>query len=349
MEEIPPNKTKSNVQPAVRRQTGGHTLMACAFGCILLSSFCLVVSGHQGLSPSGAGEDTDVPVPPGVPRTNANIRVHSNLVLIPVTVTDRRGRVVSGLEKEQFTLFEDDAQQKIAYFVAEDAPASVGIVFDASDSMAPKLRKAREAVNALLGSINPDSELFLVKFATKARLLVPMTRRPEEIQNAVDRLEVDGTTALLDGVRLAMAEMAQARYSRKAIIIISDGEDNSSHWTVSELKAAVREQDILIYAIAITNPAHSYVSALQQMGQALLKEIAGQTGGCMFPVNRVQQLPEITDKIGGWLRNQYVLGYVPSSSAMDGTYRKVQLKVARPQGFPRLHAVWRQGYYAPKE
>jgi Ca-activated chloride channel homolog len=323
--------------------------MAYAFGSMLLCSFCLVVSGQQDLSASGAGDDTDVPVSPGVPRSNATIRVHSDLVLIPVTVTDGRGRAVSGLEKEHFTLLEDDAQQDITYFAAEDAPASIGIVFDASDSMGPKLRKAREAVNALLASINPDSELFLVKFASKARILVPMTRSHEEIRNAVETLQTDGTTALLDGVRLAMAEMAQARYSRKALIIISDGEDNSSHWTVSELEAAVREQDILIYAIAISNPVQSYVSPLQQMGEALLKQIAGQTGGCMFPVNKVQQLPEITDKIGGWLRNQYVLGYVPNHSAMAGTYRRVQLKVARPHGFPRLHAVWRQGYYAPKE
>lgn len=322
--------------------------MACAVGCILLSAFGLVVSG-QDLSPSAAAGDTDVPPPPGVPASNATIRVHSDLVLIPVTVTDKRGRTVSGLAKEHFTLFENDAQQDITYFAAEDAPASIGIVFDASDSMGPKLRKAREAVNALLASINPDSELFLVKFASRVRMLVPMTRRPEEIRQAVENLRTDGTTALLDGVRLAMSEMAQARYSRKAIIIISDGEDNSSHWTVSELKTAVREQDIVIYAIAISNPAQSYVSPLQQMGEALLKDIAGQTGGCMFRVNRVQQLPEITDKIGGWLRNQYVLGYVPNHSAMNGTYRRVQLKVTRPQGFPKLHAVWRQGYYAPGE
>ncbi len=323
--------------------------MAWAFGCVLLSSFCLVVSGQQDVSPSGAGDDTDVPVSPGVPGTNTTIRVHSDLVLIPVTVTDGRGRAVSGLEKEHFTLFEDNAQQDVTYFAAEDAPASIGIVFDASDSMGPKLRKAREAVNALLASINPDSELFLVKFASKARILVPMTNRPEEIRSAVETLQVDGTTALLDGVRLAMSEMARARYPRKAIIIISDGEDNSSHWTVSELREAVREQDILMYAIAITNPAQSYASPLEQMGEALLKEIAGQTGGCMFRVNRVQQLPEITGKIAGWLRSQYVLGYVPNHSAMGGTYRKVELKVARPHGFPRLHAVWRQGYYAPKE
>jgi Ca-activated chloride channel homolog len=330
-------------------QLGLRVFMACGLAFIISSSFCLVVSGEQEPSTSAAPIGRDLSISPEIHKTDTIIRVRSDLVLIPVTVTDKSGRAVSGLEKEHFTLFEDDAQQKITHFAAEDAPASIGIVFDASDSMRPKLHKAREAVNDLLSNVNPNSEFFLVRFSTRAQVVVPMTSRLEEIRNCVDGFGVDGSTALLDGVRLAMAEMTHARYSRKAIIIISDGEDNSSHWTVSELKAAVRELDILIYAIGITDSEGSSVSWPQRMSEVLLKEIANQTGGCMFPVTKVQQLPAIADKIGGWLRNQYVLGYVPDHSAMDGTYRKVQLKIARPKGYPRLHAVWRQGYYTPKE
>jgi len=334
----------------IRKRSVARTSLAGVLGCCLFSLFCLVAPGKQELSSSTAGATAaEVSASSGVHKTDATIRVHSDLVLIPVTVTDKRGKAVSGLEKEHFALFEDDTEQNITYFAAEDAPASIGIVFDASGSMGSKLRKAREAVNVLLDSINPDSECFLVKFSTRARVLVPMTRRLQDVRDSVESMEVDGSTALLDGVRLAMTEMAHAQYSRKAIIIISDGEDNSSHWTVSELKAAVREQDILIYAIAITNPAQGYFSPLEKMGEALLKEIAEETGGRMFPVAKVQQLPDIADKIGGWLRNQYVLGYVPNRNAMDGTYRRIQLKITRPKGFPRFHAVWRQGYYAPKE
>jgi Ca-activated chloride channel family protein len=165
----------------------------------------------------------------------------------------------------------------------------------------------------------------------------------------VEGLRVGGSTALLDGVRLGMAEMKHARYERKALIIISDGEDNSSHWTVHELKAAVRQQDILIYSIGISEAVGANGSLPEQMGAALLKEIAGQTGGCMFLVFKLRQLPEIAQKISGWLRHQYVLGYVPDHATMDGTYRRVRLKVVRPKGYPRLHAVWRQGYYAPRD
>ena len=320
--------------------------------CILFSLLGPLVSGQQGPSPYGsANRTTDVPVSPGVYRSDATIQVTSDLVLIPVTVTDGSGKVVSGLEKEHFTLFEDASQQEITHFAAEDAPASIGIVFDASDSMGPRMAKAREAVNALINDANPADEFFMVRFSTEARIVVPLTGRFDEIRNCVENLQVSGTTALLDGVRLAMDEMKKARYSRKAIIIISDGEDNASHWTVRELKAAVREQDILIYAIRIVDSADGYVTYPQQRptGAALLNEIATQTGGRLFDVSKVKQLPDIAAKIGGWLRHQYVLGYVPNQSAKDGSYRKVQLKVARPKGFPKLHAVWRQGYYAPKE
>jgi Ca-activated chloride channel family protein len=336
-----------NVQGAIRLQFGVQAFVVCGLALILSLCFCLAVSSGQ--EPSDIPNGGDRTVAPDVLSADTTLRVRSDLVLIPVTVTDGRGRAVSGLEKEHFTLFEDNEPQKITHFAAEDAPASIGILFDASDSMGPKLHKARESVNALLNNVNPNSEFFLVRFSTTAQIIVPMTSRPEEIRNSVEGLRVDGSTALLDGVRLGMAEMTRARYSRKVIIIISDGEDNSSHWTVSELKSAVREHDILIYAIGITDPVEPYVSSPQLLGEALLKEIAKQTGGRMFAVKRVQQLPDIAGKIGSLLRTQYVVGYVPNHSAMDGTYRKIQLKVTRPKGYPRLHAIWRQGYYAPKE
>jgi VWFA-related protein len=314
-----------------------------AIACVLISSLGLVVNGQQGASTPGSANRTDRLVSAGIYRSDTTILVHSDLVLIPVTVTDGSGKVVSGLEKEHFTLFEDSTQQEITHFAAEDAPVSIGIVFDASDSMEPKLRKAREAVNTLLGNANPEDEFLLIRFSSEARVVVPLTNRLQEVRHEIGAMRVGGTTALLDGVRLAMAEMENARYTRKAIIVISDGEDNSSHWKVADLKAAVRKQDILIYTIGITDPAES------RSGAALLNEIASQTGGHFFEVNKLKQLPEIAAKIGGWLRNQYVLGYVPSRSLRDGAYRRVELKIARPKGYPRLHAVWRQGYYAPKD
>jgi VWFA-related protein len=272
-------------------------------------------------------------------------------VVIPVTVTDSKGRVVSGLQKEHFTLYEDKVQQTITHFAAEDAPVSIGLVFDISESMGSKLPKAREAVAALLKNSNPEDEFFLVEFNHRARLMVDMTKQSEEIQNEVATLQTNGATALLDAVLLALHEMRNAHCTRKAIIIISDGEDNSSHCSVGELKQAVGQADVLIYAIGIADSgaANQMWPSDKLTGSALLREIATQTGGQLFEVNRLKQLPDIASKIGGWLRNQYVLAYVPSTLEKNGGYHRVQVKLATPTGFPRLHARWRIGYYGPSE
>jgi VWFA-related protein len=277
--------------------------------------------------------------------------VHSDLVQIPVTVTDGNGRVVPGLEKEHFTLFEDKVQQVITHFAAEDAPTSIGIVFDTSDSMKFRMNKAHEAVDALLRNANPADEFFLVQFSSHASLVAGMTSNSEEIAQKAAAMRVGGSTALLDAVALGMEEMKNARHLRKAIVIISDGDDNSSRSSVSEIKKIVREGDVLIYAIGITDDIDysMYLQRDKLSGPALLNEIATQTGGRLFEVRKLKQLPDITAKISGWLRNQYVLGYASDNSQRNGEYRRVEVKVTKPKGFPRLHAFWRLGYYAPTE
>jgi len=308
---------------------------------IVLLSFVYTLGWAQQSTPSS----------PVVYPSDAVILVHSDLVLIPVTVTDHNGKAISGLGKENFTLFEDTTPQNIIHFAAEDAPASIGIVFDTSGSMASKMTKACEAVNTLLSNANPSDEFFFVTFSTEARLAVPLTHHVEDIRRKLYSIHTTGTTAVLDAVRLAIAEMGHAQNSRKAIVIVSDGEDNASSWTVGELKRAVREHEIVVYAVGLlAGPGdRSECRPGLSCGGALLRDIARQSGGRMFEVNRMQQLPEIAATISGWLRHQYVLGYVPSRAEKDGTYRKIDLKIERPKGYPRLNAVWRQGYYAPKE
>jgi len=336
----------------IATKSGVRAFTVLGRACLLCSCLALFVAGGQrDKRPSlGATNDANPSISPRVHPTDTTILVHSDLVLIPVTVTDRSGRAVSGLEREHFAIFEDRAQQEITHFAVDDSPVSIGIVFDTSDSMKQKIHRAREAVNVLLNTAHPNDEFFLVRFSTEARLVVPRTSQLEVIQSGVTRLEVNGSTALLDGIRLAIAEMENARYPRKALIVISDGEDNSSRWTVHELQAAVREQEIQIYVIGLTDSAANvYPTSSQLPGAALLKEISSQTGGRLFDVKKLDLLPSIADKIGGWLRRQYVLGFVPNRSENNGVYRKVLLKISRPKGYPRLRAFWRQGYYAPQE
>jgi len=283
------------------------------------------------------------------PRS-ANIRVDTELVLIPVTVTDPLNRFVTGLENQHFKVYEDKVEQTITHFASEDAPLSVGFVFDVSGSMGAKLRKSREAVAQFLKTTNPEDEFFLIQFSDRPELVLPFTQEPEEIQNRLAFTQSKGRTALLDAIYLALHEMKKARNPRKAILIVSDGGDNSSRYTESEIKNLVREADVQIYAIGIFEPIASRGRTAEELaGPGLLSEIAEHTGGRHFPVENVNELPDIAAKIGIELRNQYILGYSPTNRQKDGKYRRVQVKLVQPKGLPPLRAFWRLGYYAPSQ
>jgi VWFA-related protein len=270
--------------------------------------------------------------------------------LINVTVTDPMNRFVTGLEKEHFKLTEEKIEQTISQFSSEDAPLSVGLVFDASGSMGSKLSKSRQAAAQLFKTANPEDEFFLVQFNNRPELSVGFTTNTEEIQNRLTFTQAKGRTALLDGVYMAMNHMKKARNPRKAIIILSDGGDNSSRYTESEVKNLVREADVQVYAIGIFEPIAGRGRTAEEMaGPGMLTELAESTGGRHFPVENLNELPDVAAKIGIELRNQYVLGYTPTNTTKDGKYRRVQVKLKQPRGLPPLKAFYRLGYYAPAQ
>ncbi len=282
------------------------------------------------------------------PGPRSNIRVDTNLVLINVTVTDPLNRFVTGLEKENFRLFEDKIEQKLSTFASEDAPLSVGLVFDTSGSMGSKLAKSRQAVAQFFKTANPEDQFFLVQFNDRPELTQDFTHNLEEIQNRLTFTQAKGRTALLDGVYMALNKMKKAQNPRKALLIISDGGDNSSRYTESEIKNLVREADVQIYAIGIFEPISARGRTPEElMGPGLLTEISEQTGGRHFAVENLNELPDVAAKIGIELRNQYIIGYSPINQNRDGKYRKVQVKLVQPRGLPPLRAYWRLGYYAP--
>ncbi len=290
---------------------------------------------------------------PAAPEPNesdrrSSIRVDSTLVLIPVSVTDPMNRFVTGLEKEHFKIFEDKVEQEVRQFSSEDAPLSVGVVFDTSGSMGNKLTKSRQAVAQFFKTANPEDEFFLVQFNDRPELAVPFTKNVEEIQNRLTFTQSKGRTALLDGIYMAMNQMKKAHNPRKALLVISDGGDNSSRYTESEVKNAVREADVQIYAIGIFEPLGSRSRTAEEMaGPGLLQEVSEQTGGRHFPLENLNELPDVAAKIGIELRNQYVLGYTPKNAERDGKYRRVSVKLNQPRGLPPLKAFFRLGYYAP--
>lgn len=278
----------------------------------------------------------------------ANIRVDTNLVLIPVSVTDPLNRFVTGLEREHFKVFEEKVEQTIVQFASEDAPLSVGLVFDTSNSMGAKLQKSRQAAAQFFKTANSEDEFFLVQFNDRPELVVPFTHSTEEIQNRLTFTQAKGRTAMLDGIYLAMNQMKKAANPRKAVLVISDGGDNSSRYTESEIKNLVREADVQLYAIGIYEPMGGRGRTAEELsGPGLLNDLAEQTGGKHFAIENVNELPDVAAKIGIELRNQYLIGYSPKNQARDGKYRHVQVKLVQPRGLPQLRATWRQGYYAP--
>ncbi len=294
--------------------------------------------------------ESDRSTPAKAERSGTSIRVNSDLVLIPVTVLDRRDGFVAGLEKEHFRLFEDKVEQAITHFASEDAPISVGFVIDASASMGGKIHKARESVARFLKTANPNDEFFLVQFNDRVELLTGMTRQTEEIKNGTMWVRPTGRTALLDAIQFSILQMRQARHPRKALIILSDGGDNNSRCTMSEVKNLVRETDVQIYSMGVFEPFIVRARTPEEvLGPALLREISEQTGGKLFDIDDPGELPDVASKISMALRNQYVLGYAPVNSQHDGKYHSVHVKLMPPKGFPRLHTSWRRGFYAPVE
>jgi Ca-activated chloride channel homolog len=318
-----------------RKQVASNTCRASAL------ALCVLLPGPTfGQETAGAKASE--------PDTALNLRVDTTLVLIPAAVTDSLNRFVLGLQKDDFHLLEDNVEQNVAHFSGEDAPLSVGLVFDESGSMDYKLRTAQAAVTQFLKTMNTGDEAFLVEFGDTARLSVGFTTRTEEIEDAMKKAQPGGLTAMLDAVNMGLAEMKKARNSRKAIVIISDGGDNHSQYTAAQIESLVREADVQIYAMGVFEPTLSFGLAPEQIsGPRLLSEIATQTGGRAFSAALTSDLPSVAARIAVELRNQYVVGYYPKNQTRDGKYRHVEVKLSQPKGMSPLKAHWRLGYYAP--
>lgn len=272
-----------------------------------------------------------------------------NLVLVPVVITDPLNRMVTGLEKEFFSISEDNVPQTIQSFSSEDAPISVGVVFDSSGSMSDKIQKSREALLQFFKTANPQDEFFLVDFANEPRLLCSFTSNVDQIEDSVTFLQPQGRTALLDAVYLSLEEMRHAKYARKALLIISDGGDNHSRYSEHDVERVVREADVQIYGIGLYSSAFNRATPEEVNGPELLDKITEATGGKTFEITDMDELADTATKIGIELRNQYVLGYNPTDKSADGKWRKIQVKLHPPPGLPPLTVSARMGYYGPHQ
>jgi Ca-activated chloride channel family protein len=333
---------KTAVGVAVKRvstqfQVTGLLVATCAF-VVLASAFAQ--SQSQGPEKAPAVKEQSG-------KDAATIKVGVNVVLVNVTVTDPYQRLVTGLEKDNFRVFDDGNEQEVTYFSSEDVPTSIGVIFDMSGSMNDKVNKAREAAVEFFKTANPQDEFSLVTFNDRAELASRFTSSVEDLQTRMMFTAAHGRTALLDGIYLGLSQMRGAHNAKRALLIISDGGDNHSRYSETDIRNFVKESDVQIYAMGIFSAPGYRPTTEEVNGPSLLQELCDMTGGRVFPVDNLDALPDIATKIGMELRNQYVLGYKPSSKANDGRWRKIKVRMRPPRGLPPLNVFARTGYFAP--
>lgn len=301
--------------------------------------FCILVSAAWAAQQPSPTVEIKPRTSSYAKTTEHTPRIHLDvkLVLIPVSVTDHMDRPFHGLRKEDFLLKDEGNAQEITSFSSEDAPVSVGVVFDASSSMHDKIRESRDAVDRFLDTAMPEDEFFLIRFNDRPEQLLPFTNDTGEVRSVLHTIYATGWTALLDAMYMGIQEMHKAGHSRKALLVLSDGGDNNSRYSEFEIRDMVREADVRIFTISVLD------------GSRLLKNLSNESGGQAYRVRKLSQLDDVISKISQAMRSEYVIGYSPRDLKVDGKYHKVKVELKLPPGSPRLHVSWKRGYYAPGE
>ena len=318
----------------------GFIAVAVMMNMSILSAQSAIDEVH--IQPRAQSGKPEVPVALAQGAT-ASIRKSVELVLVPVTVMDESNRIITGLARENFQLYEGKQAQPIKHFWKEDAPVSVGIVLDISGSMDTKIERARDAVAAMLTASNPQDEFFLMTFADRPTLVQDFTPNVDDIQGQLFFTKPKGCTSLIDAIVMAISHMRNARYQRKALVIISDGGDNRSRYTEKEVKSLIKEADVLVYSIGVFDT--EFRTMEERLGPELLATISGLTGASAYALDNPKHLPAVAEHIANELRNQYILGYRPEEPRRDGKWRKIKVKLALPRGLQALRVQARSGYY----
>ncbi len=348
-----PTSARLRKNPATTNLWLWLSLSLVAFAWLCVPAFAQTDVNDVHVTPREMEKSPEPPKPELLATTtglSAHVRplkVDVDLVLVPVTITDPMNRLVTGLDKENFQLYEGNSSQEIRSFSSEDAPVSLGVIFDSSGSMSSKMDRAKDAVIEFFKTANPQDEFFMITFSDEPETVSDFTSSVDEIQNKLVFAVPRHRTALLDAIYMGVSKMRQAKYAKKALLIISDGGDNHSRYTEGEIKSLVKEADVMIYAIGIYD---RYASAMEErLGPQLLSDITELTGGRAFTIDNPNDLGDVATKIGVELRNQYVLGYRPSKVVRDGKWRKIKVKLLPPKGLPPLRVYARTGYYAPQQ
>lgn len=315
-------------------------------------SAALLCLGVSLAGPAGAQTPNSGPAvaaPPQAPAPtvkNDGVQLERNVVTINVTVSDPYGRFVTGLDKGHFEIYDDKIKQNIEFFNDDDAPLTLGIVYDVSGSMQAKLSRSMHALRRFVETSHNDDEYFLVTFNQRAQLTRDFTVSGDSVVNSLTLVQPDGRTALYDAAYIGVEKARQGRHEKKALLIISDGQDNNSRYTFSELRDLVREADVQLYAIGIVDLIRD--NELGAYGESVLEELARSTGGRAFFPTSEEELVDVCTQIALELRHQYSIGYYPTNDVRDGRWHKIKVKVDPPPGLPRLAVRAKEGYFGLK-
>jgi len=272
----------------------------------------------------------------------ATFRTGTRLVVLNVSVFDRAGGIVRDLGKSAFTVYEDGERQTLNVFRQDDVPISLGLIIDTSASMTDKRDRVASAALAMVKASNPQDEVFIVNFNESAVLAEEFTNKIQDLEEALRHLEPKGETAMRDALLLGIEHLRTgAHRDKKVLLVVTDGEDNSSTGTQAHLVRVAQQNDVIIYAIGLLG-AEEPASAARARKQ--LEELTGQTGGRSWFPRDVAQIANITPEIAHEIRNQYILGYTPVNAAADGSFRTIRVEVDVPGAVVRTRA----GYYAPR-
>jgi VWFA-related protein len=297
-----------------------------------LGVLALGVLGQVAIEPRSKKPPAQEPAYPPI-----TLRADQNLVLVPVTVYDPLNRPVSGLEKENFRVLDNNVEQTISHFYNDDDPVAVGLVFDVSGSMGRGLNRSRYEAREFFRAANPEDEFCLIEFDSNPRLVIPLTRDRGRIESDITFTKSGGSTALVDAAILGMHELKKSKLTRKALLIISDGGENNSRYSIGEMRDMVRESDCLIYAVLVGGDMY------ESAGPWYLNQMTELSGGRVLPGG----ISDVVYRVSVELRNRYVVGFTPTDTPRDGRYHAVLVQIKPPRGLPKLHASWRRGYYAP--
>ena len=333
-----------------------HASRSAFICCLALSLTAILWSANSTAQEKPAGSDKAAPKPTTEPQRTGKeldgpVIVNTDLVTFTVTVTDTYGRYVSGLNKNAFTVLDEKQPQDIAFFSDDDAPVSVGVIFDVSGSMSgDKIKRAREALSRFIQTSHNADEYFLIAFNSRAQLLLDKTRDGNAVLDKLTFVQTRNNTALYDACYLGVEKVQRGTHPKRALLLISDGQDNDSRYTFSEVRRLLKESDVVLYGIGILSGSDAG-SGLGMEGQGILDELANVSGGKAFFPRTAAEMDDIFEQIALELRHQYSIGYKPPNFVNDGKWHHIKVKVTPPRGLPRLFVRSKDGYYslvAPK-